>query len=103
PVEERLLIGAVRGDLVRARYPGIEAVEADRALDLRELVASDHALRSEEGELVGAIAALLDRDDGLPEQVAAHDRCVGAVELRRAEELPPEQVRAVDVGRVVER
>jgi hypothetical protein len=44
------------------------------------------------------VVATLDRHDRLAEQIAAHHRGSGAVERRRPEELPPQQVGAVDVG-----
>src|SRR5205823_10132192 len=90
-------------DLAVGRDPRIEAVEADRALELVELVPfADDALVAEELGAERAVLSSLDRDDRLGEQIAAHHRCVGLVELRRAEELAPQEIGAVNVRRVEE-
>src|SRR5207247_1527309 len=99
--EERLRVRTALDDLVARCDPRVEPVEADRAdelFQLRPLV--DEPLVAEELSPVRTVDVALDRDDRLTEQVAAHDRSVGVVELRRAEELAPEQVGAVDVRRV---
>ena len=60
------------------------------------------ALLAEELRVQRAVGVPLDRDDRLPEQVAAHHRGVSLVELGRTEELAPEEIGAVDVGGVEE-
>src|SRR5256885_785827 len=60
------------------------------------------AVVAEELRAERAILSSLDRDDRLAEQIAAHHRRVGLVELRRAEELPPQKVGAVDVRGIEE-
>src|SRR5205823_9983186 len=77
--------------------------EENRTLQLVELAPfADDALIAEELRSQRAVLPPLDRDDRLAEQIAAHHLRIGLVELRRAEELAPQEVGAVDVRGVEE-
>jgi hypothetical protein len=82
---------------------GIHPVRADAVLELLALLRRRGALRlAEELGLDGAAVRLDERDDGLAGDVAAHDDHGRAVDRGRVEELAPQDLGPVDVGRVVD-
>src|SRR2546430_6132954 len=88
--------------LLGCRVKRVEAVHADCALQLLELLGrAGMALLSDNPSGVSAVF-LDDRNEGLPDQVAAHDQDRALVVPRRVHELSPADVAAVHVGRVVE-
>ncbi|TML95814.1 MAG: hypothetical protein E6G03_07205 [Actinobacteria bacterium] len=99
----RRRVGNAQRDLIGGRDPRVVAVEANRPDELIEFRPFAHAaLVAEELRAEGPVRAPLDRNNRLGEQVAPHHRRIGLVEVRRAQELAPEDVRAVDVRRVKE-
>jgi hypothetical protein len=80
----------------------VEAVEPHALLELGQLVVGHHLVAPEHAR---AVAAPAERDHGhhhLAGQIAAEDERVSLVELRRAEELAPALLGAVDVAGVVD-
>src|SRR5207248_2940639 len=73
----------------------------DAVLDRLELIGAEDAVTR---YLAGDEAAVAgdDRHDRLAGDVAAHDEHVDAVEASGVDELPPQPIRTVDVGGVVE-